>query len=836
MKRTFKLLIACIAILMMACLVVACDFGGDSCDHDFVEIHREEACVGYGMVYYECSKCGYPSNDRLDAVGHDIEVIAAVEPTCTVNGSTAGEKCKRCGEYVIEPKEIPAQHTIATRDAVEATCTENGKTEEQYCTVCNTVTVPSTTIYAAHNFEKIVAIEPTCTEDGWSEGEACSRCGLTLKEPEKIPAGHVLEHVEAISKTCTEDGRTEGEQCVNCGHVESGLEVVPAGHDPAISNPGYPATCKEPGLSDETYCMTCGETLTYQEEIPIIDHTREIIKGYVATCSSTGLTNGYRCSSCGDVLVEQEVIPVTPHTAVTVKGYTSTCTSVGLSDGEKCKDCGMIMKNQYTITSDGHNYVDGQCTECNLKVTTGLIFEELVSTFSFVRSTTQYVVAGLEDGENPTTLVIPDTHDGCPVVGIKAGAFENKASIQKVVIPKTIEAIGDNAFSGCYNLETIECADFAQPEAWGSSWYGSDTPTFKITAIFNQGKTPYETYVEAMNNIAHNYENYTFTSKYSTYLMGEKMLSTTTTQQVSGRDFLMISTEIDYASGGDVSRTIKGYVDGHLYFEQYGNLYAEPRSYEYWLHKETISSASIEMQPEDFKDVEFYKDVDGKMYVKMKFSANRLVEIMELMYPDMSFEGIQLSDPVYDYTFSADGYIESYGFSATMNGAFIIEGISTFSDIGSTYVDRSYLYGASYLSVTSCSGDHTPVEVEQIDSTCFAQGRSAYSYCEKCYVALSYMTPIDPAHNFENGECTECGSFEDVNTSKGLAYALNEDQTGYILVGMGACEDIDVYIPAYIYGRPIVAILSDAFTGTNVEYVIINGESIHISEFNGWTK
>jgi hypothetical protein len=528
---------------------------------------------------------------------------------------------------------------------------------------------------------------------------------------------------------------------------------------------------------------------------------------------------------------------MTAHTAVTVRGYNATCTSVGLSDGEKCKDCGMIMKNQYTITSDGHNYVNGQCTGCNIKVTPELIYEELVSTFSFVRSNTQYVVAGLEEGANPTTIVIPDTYNGCPVVGIKEGAFANKASIRKVVIPKTIEAIGDNAFSGCYNLETIECADFAQPDAWGDNWYGKETPSFKITAIFNQGKTPYETYIEAMNSIAHNYENYTFTSKYSTYLMGEKALSSTNVQQVSGKDFLNISSEIDYMSGGDVATTVNGYVDGYLYFEQYGQLYQAPTSYEYWIHSATISSASIEMQPEDFKDVEFYRDVDGKMYVKMEFSADRLVEIMQLMYPDMSFEGVQLSDPVYDYTFSADGYIESYGFSATMNEAFLIEGVSTFTNIGNTNVDRSYLYNATYLPITQCSrGNHIVVEVEQIDSTCYAQGRSAYSYCSKCYVALSRMTTIDPAHDFENGECTECGTFENMNTSTGLALALNEDQTGYILVGIGECEDIDVYVPAYIYGRPVVAILENAFEGTDVEYIIINGEAIQISDFTGWTR
>ena len=113
MKKSFKLLFVCIAILMMACLVVACDFDGDNCNHDFVEKYREESCTGNGKVYLECSKCGYPSSEKLPPVGHEPVSIEAVNPTCTTSGSTAGTKCAKCGEYVVAPQEIPAQHTTA---------------------------------------------------------------------------------------------------------------------------------------------------------------------------------------------------------------------------------------------------------------------------------------------------------------------------------------------------------------------------------------------------------------------------------------------------------------------------------------------------------------------------------------------------------------------------------------------------------------------------------------------------------------------------------------------------------------------------------------------------
>ena len=50
------------------------------------------------------------------------------------------------------------------------------------------------------------------------------------------------------------------------------------------------------------------------------------------------------------------------------------------------------------------------------------------------------------------TLVIPQVVDGKTVTEIGANAFENHTEIKKVIIPTTVNAIRESAFSGCVNL------------------------------------------------------------------------------------------------------------------------------------------------------------------------------------------------------------------------------------------------------------------------------------------------------------------------------------------------------------------------------------------------
>ena len=57
------------------------------------------------------------------------------------------------------------------------------------------------------------------------------------------------------------------------------------------------------------------------------------------------------------------------------------------------------------------------------------------------------------------TLIIPDKVNNKFVTEIKAEAFKNHTEIKKVIIPTAVTKIGDGAFEGCVNLESVEIKD-----------------------------------------------------------------------------------------------------------------------------------------------------------------------------------------------------------------------------------------------------------------------------------------------------------------------------------------------------------------------------------------
>ncbi len=857
MKNNIKTLLTALFILVMAiCCLSACNDAPPEvtpCDHDLVEISRTENCTRAGTVEMQCSKCKGVFTESISPAGHDIQKLDAVDATCTKDGLTEGEICGRC-ELVIKEQEIVyGKHTEDILPAVAKTCTENGLTEGKYCTVCNEVLEAQQTVYASHNFEKTERIEPTCTTDGWEIGENCKDCGLVLTEAKKLPAGHVIESYEKLESTCTTDGHEAGERCVNCDYIKSGLDVIPAAHKPEVilGQEAIPATCTTEGLTEGTICTACYTVLTQQQTIPVIEHTPETISGYAATCTSEGLTDGKRCSVCEKTLEDQQPIEKASHQKVETLGFKATCTSTGISNGEKCKDCGKIFKSQYTLYSDGHQFdANGVCEGCSIQVTSELEYEEYpVSTFTLTGgSTTVYVVTGVQQEYTGTTIVIPETYLGYPVVGIKENAFSGNIYIEKVVLPKTITDIGENAFNGCISLEVIECSDFKQSENWNENWHGD--ATVKLTAIFNQGKTPYEIYIEAMNSIANNYTNYTWTTTSKMYLTstwGEEVdgylaKMTEMIQKQSSDNFYFNQTDTDYMTYGPntqpaVDSKSHYYVDGY-YYELYEKNYVRAKaSKEWWYGSSMTNTASIEITPEHFENVVFYKDANGKMYLELAFDEVVFTQMIEDT-SNTTIPGL-ITHPVYKYVFNADGYLETYGYTSGIRISsydqddMTLEMQSSFTDINKTNI-----YAPAYthdFTPPTCT-EHTVETAPAVAPTCHKDGNNEFSYCSTCYASITEISMIPAEHKYENGECTTCGTFENTNISTGLAYMLNDDENGYILIGIGQCDDTNVYVPTYIYGMPVVEIKANAFENSAVENITIGNESYTIAEFTGWTK
>ena len=121
-----------------------------------------------------------PANNKSGSytfTAHTYEKVAAVEPTCTEAGSTAGIKCSVCGDELQKAEAVDAlDHDPKTVAGKAATCTEAGLTDGEVCSRCNTVLKAQEAIRAlGHNYKVVDR----------SNGRIvykCSRCGDSFSE------------------------------------------------------------------------------------------------------------------------------------------------------------------------------------------------------------------------------------------------------------------------------------------------------------------------------------------------------------------------------------------------------------------------------------------------------------------------------------------------------------------------------------------------------------------------------------------------------------------------------------------------------------------------------
>ncbi|MBD5391159.1 leucine-rich repeat protein [bacterium] len=103
---------------------------------------------------------------------------------------------------------------------------------------------------------------------------------------------------------------------------------------------------------------------------------------------------------------------------------------------EKC-DCGDI------IEEDVHSFINEICSICNYqKGTEGLTFELNEEGTGYIISASRF------EGES---IVIPNTYQNLPVVGIADQAFEGCSSLTSIYIPTSIKSVGENIYSWSSN-------------------------------------------------------------------------------------------------------------------------------------------------------------------------------------------------------------------------------------------------------------------------------------------------------------------------------------------------------------------------------------------------
>lgn len=220
--------------------------------------------------WHEC-ECGY----ETVSVAHTPVEDAAVEPTCTVPGKTAGRHCSVCG-YVIEAQEeIPARgHSYSDK------WWSDGSNHWHACSWC----LKEPKDIAPHIEDAGVVIkEPTVTSRGVKRF-SCAICGYRMRT-EYIPK--LEPHTHEYSTDWKSDGDHHWHEC-ECGERTDEVEHT-AEADTAVE-----PTCTTPGKTEGSHCSMCGYVIKAQREIPAKGHS------YAEGWSQDEVNHWRECTECGE--------------------------------------------------------------------------------------------------------------------------------------------------------------------------------------------------------------------------------------------------------------------------------------------------------------------------------------------------------------------------------------------------------------------------------------------------------------------------------------------------------------------------------------------------------
>ena len=361
-------------------------------------------CTAAGVESRTCSYCGQTETNPIPALGHDVHMIAPVNPTCMTPGNYSYTYCDRCKKVL----------TINFADVTSQNITYNNAT-------------PSQAVWTdanAHNYGAFVeTTAATCTEDGLLTSTCSYNSSHT--QTKVIPKlGHDWgDWTVTTAATCTTDG-VETRVCANdTNHEHDETRPIPkTGHNWTSWTVTVPATCTANGTETRT-CQNSGCSETETRTIPKLDHNWSAwtdlgeTQGHSRTCSvgseteteahtwtnvvnpdalvaassnpcAAGVSYYKTCSVCGRISTDANNTFTTQtagHRLVAVPAQAATCTEAGHEAYWQCAVCNKYFSDAnaaneisapVTTTALGHNFdttatpIEGtnghmyQCTRC----------------------------------------------------------------------------------------------------------------------------------------------------------------------------------------------------------------------------------------------------------------------------------------------------------------------------------------------------------------------------------------------------------------------------------------------------------------------------------------
>lgn len=258
----------------------------------------------------------------------------------------------------------------------------------------------------------------------------CENCG-EKEWKEGLASDHDFE-IETVEPTC-EAGGYDLKTCIHCGKTQTLNNTPPiATHDFSV----WQSVGEEEAFCDERIytrtCKDCGEAESRDGSASDHDFEAGIVE---STCDAGGYEY-ITCILCGksEVLSGSET---EKEDHELIEGYAFDSTS----HWRVCKYFG----HKVDIAEHEKNE-DGFCTVCekNIAGTAGLVYS--------AQNSSECTVIGYEGTANE--IVIPSVFGDKRVTGIERRAFFGR-DITEVVISDGIGVIGTEAFSNCYELNSV---------------------------------------------------------------------------------------------------------------------------------------------------------------------------------------------------------------------------------------------------------------------------------------------------------------------------------------------------------------------------------------------
>ena len=269
-------------------------------EHFIILPQDKPTCEQDGKKYYICQTCKQPTIDGenspvvIPMLGHDMQFVENVKPTCTLEGYDANE-CSRCGKeeyvkkgdatghtYYMEADAEDGKHFIVT---LEPTCLEDGE-RSYYCQTEGCGDLATDDAKGKSKINKlghkwVVEVEPWCGNDSSFEYKCENVCRGAACEETKVEKGtEEKRHTYNLDKKLVEETCVDYAiyECAECKLSFSAYEGDAQGqptkkHVYSEAIEVVPPTCTKKGYT--IYACVAGEcgTTENRDEVHVVAHT-----------------------------------------------------------------------------------------------------------------------------------------------------------------------------------------------------------------------------------------------------------------------------------------------------------------------------------------------------------------------------------------------------------------------------------------------------------------------------------------------------------------------------------------------------------------------------------